>query len=150
MRLDLDTFGEKQFSRELLRVGQNAGDMRPAFDQVHELMLDVEERQFSTQGRAFSGGWKPLAPRTLSYKARRGLDMRILHATLRLRKSLTQRSHADHVYRATSDEMFVGSRVPYGPFHQSGTKTMPQRRPFQFDGAVRSDIVKILQRHLLG
>lgn len=149
MRLDLDTFGEKQFSRELLRVARNAGDMRPAFDQVHDLVLETEERQFSGQG-AFSGGWRPLAAATLAYKARKGLDMRILHATLRLRKSLTQRGHEDHVYKATGDEMFVGSRVPYGVHHQFGTKNMPQRRPVQFTPSTRSDIVKILQRHLLG
>lgn len=150
MRLDLETFGEKQFSREILRVGANAGDMRPAFDQVHDLVLEVEEKQFTSQGGAYSGGWKPLAPSTKKYKAARNLDPRILHATLRLRKSLTNKTHVDHVFRSSADEMFVGSRVPYGPYHQHGNPPhLPRRRPFQFDNGVRESIVKILQRHLV-
>ncbi len=150
MRLDLEAFGEQQFSREILRVGRNAGDMRPAFNNVHDLLLDVEQAQFSTEGAAYSGGWRPLAASTVAYKARNNLDPRILHATLRLRNSLTQRSHPDHVYDVSSDDMFVGSRVEYGQFHQRGNPNMPRRRPFQLDNAVRSEIVKILQRHLLG
>lgn len=150
MRLDLETFGEKQFSREILRVGANAADMRPAFDEVHELFLEVEERQFSSQGAAYSGGWKPLAPSTVSYKASAGLDPRILHATLRLRKSLTDRTHKDHIYRASADEMFVGSAVPYGPPHQKGKGNPPRRRPVEFNEPVRRRILKLLQQHLLG
>lgn len=149
MRLDLDTFGEKQFSREILRVGSNAGNMRPAFDEVHDLFLDVEERQFSSQGSAFSGGWKPLAPSTRARKARMNLDPRILHATLRLRLALTQAAHPDHVYRASADDMFVGATVPYGPIHQKGGGTLPRRRPIEFNDAIRNQIVKILQRHLM-
>lgn len=149
MRLDLDTFGETQFSRELLRVGDNAKDMTPAFDAIHELLLETETKQFSTQGSAFSGGWKPLAPSTSWAKIKAGLDLRILHATLRLRDSLTQPNHPDHVYTASGDEMFVGSKVPYGKFHQTGTERMPRRRPFQFDDSTRKQIVKLLQRHLL-
>lgn len=150
MRLDLETFGEKQFSREILRVGANAKDMRPAFDEVHDLFLKVEDQQFSSQGGAYSGGWRPLAPSTRSRKARLNLDPRILHATLRLRKSLTNKTHVDHVYRASADEMFIGSRVPYGKFHQKGAGNLPRRRPVEFNDAIRRDILKILQRHLMG
>lgn len=151
MRLDLETFGEKQFSREILRIGKNAEDMTPAFDQVHELFLDVQTKQFSTQGGAYSGGWKPLAPSTKARKARLRLDPRILHATLRLRRSLTEAGHPDHVYRTTKDSMFVGSSVPYGAVHQKPKSSpLPRRRPVQFSDAVRVEILKILQRHIMG
>lgn len=153
MRLDLEAFGETVFSRELLRVGANAGDMRPAFDDIHEVLLQAERQQFGTQG-GYSGGWAPLAPSTVAFKARKGLDRRILHATLRLRRSLTESSHADHVYRTTPDEMFVGSSVPYGGYHQRGGGSLPRRRPVDFSSGggprVKNDIVKLLQRHLLG
>lgn len=150
MRLDLDFFGDSQFSREILRVGRNAGDMRPAFDEVHELFLEVEKQQFTSQGRAYSGGWKPLAASTRASKARRNLDPRILHATLRLRGSLTEKTHSDHVYRASADEMFVGTSVPYAGVHQNPkTSPLPRRRPVQFSDRIRTEIVKILQRHLM-
>lgn len=153
MRLSLEAFGEQVFSRELLRIGENAGDMKPAFDEIHTVLMGASRRQFSTQG-GYSGGWQPLAPSTVAYKRRNGLDRRILHATLRLRNSLTQPSHPDHVYEASADEMFSGSRVPYGGYHQSGGGNLPRRRPVDFSAGggprVKNDIVKILQRHLLG
>lgn len=148
MRLELEAFGETQFSREILRVGQNAGNMRPAFDEVHDLLRKTSSEQFSSQGR-YSGGWTPLAPATVAYKARNGLDPRILHATLRLRNSLTQKNARDHVYRATADEMFAGSRVPYGVHHQFGTERMPRRRPVELTEIVKQKILKILQAHLV-
>jgi phage gpG-like protein len=149
--MDLELFGEKQFSRGLLRIGQNAGDMRPAFKEIHTMVLGVEKRQFDSQGQAFSGGWKPLAPSTKKRKAAENLDPRILHATGDLRKSLIHKTNKNHVFRASRDEMFVGSSIPYGPHHQWGSKdgVLPRRRPFEFDEAVRRDIVKTLQRHLV-
>lgn len=152
MRLELEAFGEQQFSRDLLRVADNSMDMRPAFDDIHDMFLTVEERQFSTEGAAFSGGWAPLAPATVEYKSRHHLDPRILHATLRLRKSLTQRTHPDHVYRASADEMFVGSSVEYGVHHQFGAPRarLPQRRPVEFDEPFKRAIVKTMQRHIFG
>lgn len=145
-------FGDKQFSREILRIGDNAGDMRPAFDEVHDLFLDVESRQFASQGGAYSGGWRPLAPATKARKARLNLDPRILHETLRLRKSLTNKTHTDHIYRSSADEMFVGTKVPYAGPHQNpkSSNPLPRRRPIEFSDAIRRDIIKILQRHLVG
>ncbi len=148
MRLDLETFGEKQFSRELLRFGRAAGDMRPAFDEVHELFLKTEREQFAGEGR-YSGGWKPNAPSTTSRKRAKGLDLRILHETLRLRGSLTEETHPDHIYRVTQDEVLMGTRVPYAGVHQNPkTSPLPRRRPIEFSDLIRREIVKILQRHL--
>jgi phage gpG-like protein len=152
MRLDLEVFGETQFSREILRVGDNAADMRPAFDDIHTYLLQKEKEQFSYQGR-YSGGWKPLAASTVRYKAARNLDPRILHATLRLRDSLTEKGHPDHVFRSSADEMFFGSKVPYGIYHQKKKKAgarMPQRRPVELSDVLRKNILKMLQSHLVG
>jgi phage gpG-like protein len=152
VRLDLETFGEKQFSREILRVSRNADNLlRDSADEIHNIFLDTEERQFATQGGAFSGGWRPLAPSTRARKARLRLDPRIMHATLRLRNSLTQRGHADHVFSVTADELFIGTNVPYAGVHQNPrTSPLPRRRPVEFSESVRSDILKVLQRNLLG
>ena len=149
MRITLEAFGEVQLDRELMRISRNAADMRPAFDSIHQDVLKDDREQFSSEGGRFSGGWRPLAASTVAAKARGGFDLRILHRTLRLRNSLTQPGHADHIYQTTADEMHFGSRVPYGVFHQLG-RGVPRRRPFELDTAARREIMKHLQRHLLG
>lgn len=148
MRLEIETFGEKQFSRELLRFDERGRDMRPAFEKIADDFLDVEEHQFSTEG-GYSGGWAGLAPSTVAYKARHNLDPRILHATLRLRRSLTEASGPDVIRDIRADEMTVGSKVGYGAFHQSGTYSMPRRRPVDLPDRTKDSWVKILQRFLV-
>lgn len=149
VRIELDVFGDKQVSRELLRFRDAAADMKPALEEIADDFLDIEERQFSSEGRYGSGGWAPLAPSTLAGKVRRGYDTRILHERLRLRRSLTTRNQ-DHIRKITSDSMFVGTSVPYAIYHQHGTSHMPRRRPVELPARDRDNWVKILQRHLVG
>lgn len=151
VRLNLDVFGDQQISRELLRFAKRGTDMSPAFKIIADDFLDIEKRQFTSAGRYGSGGWRPLAPSTVAYKARRGLDPRILHATLRLRKSLTQRSGPDVIRKISNDEMFVGTRVKYARHHQHGAPraNLPQRRPVELPDRDRKNWMKILQRFLV-
>lgn len=148
MRLEIEVYGDKQLSRELLRFAGNARDMRPAFREIADDFLENERRQFETQGRYASGGWKPLSPAYLRRKVAAGHDPRILHRTLRLRRSLTM-STADSIRDLRADEMFVGSRVGYGAVHQKGGGHVPRRRPVEVPNARRSVWIKILQRHLI-
>jgi len=149
MWLNVDVFGEVQFSRELLRIVDRTTDMRPAWQAVHRSFLGAERRQFATEGGTYSGGWAPLKPTTVASKIAAGLDPRVLHATLRLRRSLTSELSADHVFRMSFDEMFVGSSVPYGVHHQFGTKFMQRRRPVEFNDALRKRWVKIMQSWIM-
>lgn len=149
VRLDLEVYGDTQFSRELLRFRDRGRDMTPAFQKVADDFLDIGREQFGSQGGR-SGGWKPLTPRYLARKAAQGYDPRILHRTLRLRKSLTMET-ADTIRRITPDEMFVGSRVPYGIHHQHGAPAanLSRRRPIELSNADRVRWIKILQRYLV-
>lgn len=151
MRLVLEAFGEQQFARELLRFSERADDMRPVFRVLADDFNKMEDQQFSTQGGFGSGGWRPLRPATIAAKSARGLDTRILHATLTLRKSLTQKSGQGVVRRFSRDEMFVGSSVEYGVHHQWGAPraNLPRRRPVEFPERNRNDWVKRLQRFLV-
>lgn len=149
MKLELSVSGDKQFSREMLRWDTRATDMRPAFEEVANDFLEIERRQFDSQGGHGSGGWKPLSPDYLRRKVAAGHDPRILHRTLRLRKSLTM-STADSVRRITSDDMFVGTKVSYAGAHQRGGAHLPQRRPVELTETDRRRWIKILQRYLAG
>lgn len=143
----IESFGDKQLTRDLLRISGNARDMTPAYDDAHKYLLQIESLQFATQGQ-FSGGWQPLAASTSKAKAAAGLDPRILHATLRLRNSLTRANHPDHVYETRPDGFVFSTRVPYGVYHQKG-QGVPMRRPIQFSENVKQRVMKILQQHVM-
>lgn len=155
MRLDLDVFGDKQISRELLRFGDRADDMTGAFRELADDFEDMEAQQFNTQG-VFSGGWAPLKPSTIEAKMRKGHDPRIMHATLALRLSLTQRHAPGAIRKISRDELVLGTSVksdkgfPYPAAHQNPQKGQTRRRVIELTPARRRDWMKVLQRHLVG
>lgn len=155
MQLYLEVFGDVQLARELLRFGERAEDMSPAFEQIADDFLQIQEFQFDSQGGMFSGGWAALAPSTIESKRRQGLDPRILHATLALRNSLTNKNDPNHVRRITPDTMEVGTSVtspsgfPYPAAHQNPKQGQKQRRPIELDEDISSDWVKVLQEYLV-
>jgi phage gpG-like protein len=115
---------------------------------IHKLE-QLETEQFDSEGARGSGGWAPLAPATVAEKARRGLDPRILHATGRLRASLTARG-GDAIRESHPDEMRFGTDVPYAAFHQRGTARMPRRRGIELPATDRHMIfVQTIHRFLV-
>lgn len=149
MHIRLEVSGDVQVARDLLRFGDRGADLSPAYRVIGDDFLQLEERQFASEGSYASGGWAPLAQSTLTRKARLGLDMRILHATLRLRDSLTRQGAADSIRRITSDEVVLGTSVPYASFHQTGGERLPRRRPVELREADRRRWVKVIQRFLV-
>jgi phage gpG-like protein len=142
--VSIEVFGDKQVERELLRIAK-APDMRRIAPRLGEYLQSVERSQFDSEGRTGSGGWAPLKPRTVATKAARGLDPRILRATNRLRKSLTNKTSPDAIFEFDADSMFFGTRVPYAAFHQTGTRRMPARKPVELSERSRRKVVKIIQ-----
>jgi Phage virion morphogenesis family len=128
--ISFEISGDKQIERELLRFAERADDMMPAFEKLYDSFLGLERRQFDTQGRSGSGGWAPLKPRTVAAKARHDLDPRIMRATERLRRSLTNRTSPDAIKQIGPDSFFFGTRVPYAGYHQnpSAASRLPELR----------------------
>lgn len=149
MQIVFEISGEKQVNRELLRVGEYAGDARPAFSAIADLIMDETAEQFASEGRHASGGWKPLADSTLREKARLGFGSRgILERTLDLERSLTVRGDANQILEIEPDALTFGSSLRYGDYHQLG-RGVPQRRPVELTEDARRRVVKVLQRWIL-
>lgn len=155
----ISAFGEDVFAREFLRFRDRLLDATPAFEAMADEFYASEQKQFDTEGAWGSGGWKQLAPATVAAKAAAGLDPRILHATLDLERSLTepdfQSSHVDggSVRQIRPDEMFIGSNIPYGKFHQQApyrSDWLPMRKPVELPEQVKIAMVKTMQRFLVG
>lgn len=148
MLFEFTAFGEKLVSREILRWGEHVADPVPVWESMFHDIARLETEQFDTEG-TFSGGWAVLADSTVQAKALAGLDPRILHATLDLRKSLTEVGGPGNVHIAEPSFMVFGSDVPYGKYHQTGTTRMPRRRPVDFTSRIRQNLMKKLQRWIV-
>lgn len=159
LRVEFEIFGDKQIDREFLRFNQRASDIRPVGEALHADFLKIEELQFSTEGRYGSGGWHILALSTIRKKTFAGLDRRILHATLALRRSLTEEHGEGTIREIQTDGFRFGTRIPYAQYHQRGTSVvirgdnmipaMPRRRPVEFPAARRTSWVKVIQRFIV-
>ncbi len=142
-------FGEKQVSRELLRVSDAVQDARPAFRKIADDLVQAGRRQFDTQGGHASGRWAPLKPETVRAKASKGHDPRILRATEALMNSLSRRGGPGQKLQITPGLLVFGSDVDYGRYHQSGTSRMPQRRPLELTAVDRRGVMRRLQRFVM-
>lgn len=148
MRLSIDVHGDVQLDRELLRFADRAQDVSPLFTALADDFLDLERRQFSSEGR-YSGGWAELSARYAARKAKRYPGAKILHAEGDLEASLTRRGARNAVRSITRSALEVGTTDPNAVYHQHGTPHMPQRRPVEFAAADRDRWVKALQRFLV-
>jgi phage gpG-like protein len=98
------------------------------FAAVYRDFRQLEARRFDAEGP----GWTPLAPSTVANRARAGVGPSpILEVTKRLRASLTETGANDAVLRDEGDSLFMGSKVPYAHWHQTGGSTAgrPPARP---------------------
>lgn len=146
MQLTVNVLGEDIISRDLSRISDNMGDLRPAFLQMFTLLEESEKRQFDSQGSYGSGGWAPLSPVTLQRKAALGLPSDILVATGAMRDSLIDGGSAGAVRHMTQTRAVFGTADPKAIFHQMGTERMPRRRPVQPPEQDRRNLVKVFQR----
>jgi hypothetical protein len=146
MDFKFEVHGDKLIQRKILRVGERATDLSPAFEVTVRQMRAMEVRLFDSQGASAARRWPDVTPLTLQRKLAQGLDRRTLHATLRLRRSLTQAGDSDQVVIITPSSMAFGTSVPYARRHQRGD---PRRRPLDFSERDKRQIIKGLQRYTL-
>lgn len=144
-RLTLEFFGETQVDRSLETMELRSLDARPAWETITDSFLAAERRQFETQGLSGSGGWPPLSPAYGAWKAKHFPGMPILQRTRRLALSLTE-GPAVRIFEP--HDMWIGSDVYYGAFHQAGAG-VPQRRPVDLTETWRRSAVHVLHRHIV-
>lgn len=147
MILQIEAFGEDIVARDLTRFAARAIDARPAFIAIAKDVRDELAKQFESEGRHASGGWAELAEATQAAKEARGLDPRILHATLELQQSLTEENGGDTVVLPQS--LSITSDSESGVFHQTGTSRMPARPPVAFTPIAAQNFVRTLQRYIV-
>ena len=138
-RLSFLVAGEAQIDRILSRFGDAADDLSPVYGDIADDFLEIEERQFTSEGGG-SGGWAPLNARYAARKKGPG----ILRETLALFNSLTRRGAPELGSSVTSEGGF-----PYPVAHALGTSKMPARPPIDLIEADKTRWTKMVQRHLV-
>lgn len=140
--MKFEVFGEKVVARKLLRFGERAMDMSPAWDDVTTEFQKAFERNFSQQGP----GWSPLKPSTIRSRIAQGYAPGpILTRSGAYRRAMTSglKTHR------SSDELIALAPTVPGLFHQKGTSTPMVARPLRVKETEKRNIMKILQRALI-
>lgn len=117
--VDVNDEGGLAVGAHLKRIGTRAGNLRGVADRAHDLLMRAIDYQYGRGGPAV-GGWKPNTPRWTAYKARNGFDVRVMHMTGRLRASLTDKGHPEHVWRVTTSGFLLSTAVPYAGYLLDG------------------------------
>jgi hypothetical protein len=146
LRFEFEAYGDKLVSRELVDMGGRSIDARPAFTLIADDLMASEKRRFNSRG--FST-WAPLAESTIASKARRGLDPRVLHATTRLRDSLTRKHDPHQVLIIEPQFLVLGTNLDYAGYLQTGTRRMPARKPLGFPVGQRRKAIKRIQKFVV-
>jgi phage gpG-like protein len=146
---EFEVAGEKIISRKILRMSERASDARPAFHRIANLWMEYEQELFDSEGASGRGKWRPIKAETVAAKERSDLDPRILHATLALRESLTERGGDQKLIVGPAFLVF-GSHLPYADVHQNPKQPgFPRRRVIDFTERQKRQTIRILQRFLV-
>ena len=140
--------GARGFVTRIDRWTINLKTMNPAYEAIANYQAAEWRKQFATEGSHFGTSWAPLSPGYRKWKAAHFPGQPILVRTGRLRASLTQRPLG--IEEVTSKGIRLGTDVPYGQFHQRGTRVMPRRQLYsnKADATRARAISKIMQTYI--
>lgn len=148
-RFRIEVDGKPEFDRAFNRIDKHINDMRPVWDYVQPEFYAIEREQFDSEGSAgASGKWPALSPQYAKQKASEYPGKKIMERTGRLRSALTGRT-AHSVIEKEKDQLTLGTRLPYGRWHQRGAGKLPVRKAIDMSRGQKRRIQKAIQRGLL-
>lgn len=139
----INLLGDKIIERKFEHVAATRSNMRKILGgPVADVIFEIEEQIFNSQGRRGGGSWAMVTPGWFDYKRRHAMDLRIGHARMRLRHAMTERGAQHQVFRVTSQSLTMGTNLPYAAVQQ-------RNRPFiKFLPRDRQEIVDIISNEL--
>lgn len=140
--LNITISGDKEVIKKLKSIKGLLTDWRAELQQVGDYLMDFYQNQvFETEGGIFGERWSPLSPKYEFMKRKEFPGRGILQATGKLRKG----------YRllVNSTSMEIVNRVPYGVFHQYGTRRLSRRILIKLDNPRKDKIADFFKVGLL-
>lgn len=141
----LEALGEDVVVRQLSRFTESVKDYRPAFATIVKRLEDHAAKQFASQGK---GEWAPLSPAYARWKEANFPGRPLLRLTDDLYNSLVK-ENSKSVREVKELTLKWGTKVPYGTFHQLGTRRMPARRIIALSVEEKRTIVKDIQAYIV-
>lgn len=121
------TIDDKRLQLAIGKVGENLRSFRRFWRDFFAPQFFADaQKNLASEGQ-YVGGWRALSPRYAAWKLKHFGPRPILVLRGRLRRSFTIGA-AENIIRAGAMEAYFGSRVPYVPYHQSGTSRIPRRQ----------------------
>lgn len=139
----VNILNDRVVARKLRHVAATRANMRKILrGPVADVIFEIEEQIFNSQGRRGGGSWKRDTPAWLDRKIRNGLDPRIGHATLALRRAFTLREAPHQRMITTSQSLTITSDLKYA-------KAQQRERPFvDFTRLDRIEIAAVVKHQL--
>ena len=124
----MEVQGETQVSGALIGILKRVKDLRPLANPYDWIIRADIQENFGKDG----GGrlkWIDLTPSTVAQRIRHGYPGQhpILVQSGRLKSSLLQKGHGEHILKKSKDCIEIGTEVPYAKWHQS--PQAKKRRP---------------------
>ena len=134
-------YSDKAVQSLLGEVLRRTGDLRPAFEDIGEFGLFVQDTHFKTKVDSQGQPWKPLSLYTIRYKLAMGRIIEPLQSTGLMRSRFN--------YRITKNSVIVGNSDAKARKHQLGIDT-PKREFIYFTPKDIEEVVNILNDHVAG
>lgn len=115
------------------------GDLTPLMSAIGSVLESSTRQRFADKKDPSGVAWAVLMPSTI--KAKNGRST-ILVDSGDLIRSIT--------FHASNDSVVIGTDRPYGKYHQTGTKLMPQRAFLGLSAQDNSDIGDLINDFLAG
>ncbi len=141
MKIEVEVKGLPEVIAAFAEVQGGVADLRKnaTWLRVQQAYYKAVKQVFANEGGRSK--WQGLSSPYKEIKAKHYGNMPILQRTKRLYKSMTQMG-GEAIVDKQATEMTLGSRVPYGGYHQSGTSRMPSRPPIDFTDEQQKEILK--------
>lgn len=143
MRYALSIQGTRKIEKDFARFGERVQDLRPIWPDVLQVIYEIEEQAFETEGRSTGGKWRKLTPAWAGQKQDEGLDPHVGQSTQLLRNAITGHSPGHLNVQERRKDLTVSVNLPYAGIQQ-------RQRPFvRFTDRDRREIRDVLSDYLM-
>lgn len=132
-------------------VESSLADLRPFFDDVHNIFINMEKAQFASEGARSGEHWEPLNPDYAARKRREYGDKGIERMRDHLYGSLTSKGDSGHVFAVGPGWMEVGTSLLYARAQHFGYEPagLPSRPLIRVTKKEGEEMVDALLAHIL-